>query len=269
MEKGQRPNQKLEGIIQKMEVRRMAPKSEENQRTPQKRIPTRNPSAARLTMNTIDFSNLDELIANAPEEIPPTPEEIENKRIETAIKEKDARAWRALGPRTGWPEKYLEAVKTPPHGKEWLMAKESARERVRMNGIVVLYGKRGGGKTRMAAELALMVGSSQYRTAMRFFLEVRSTFRKGSERSEMEVIDELAKADLLILDEIQERGETAFEDRLLTHVIDARYSAMKPTILIANLAKSDLAESLGKSIVDRARENGKSIEFNWPSYRQQ
>jgi SpoVK/Ycf46/Vps4 family AAA+-type ATPase len=222
-----------------------------------------------LTMNTIDFSNLDELITNAPEEIPPTPEEIENKRIETAIKEKDARAWRALGPRTGWPEKYLEAVKTPPHGKEWLMAQESARERVRMNGIVVLYGKRGGGKTRMAAELAFMVGSSQYRTAMRFFLEVRSTFRKGSERSEMEVIDELAKADLLILDEIQERGETAFEDRLLTHVIDARYSAMKPTILIANLAKSDLAESLGKSIVDRARENGKSIEFNWPSYRQQ
>ena len=121
----------------------------------------------------------------------------------------------------------------------------------------------------MAAELAFAVGSSRYRTAMRFFLEVRATFRKNSESSEMEVIDELAKSDLLILDEIQERGETPFEDRLLTHVIDARYAAMKPTILIANLSKSDLAESLGKSIVDRARENGKSIEFTWPSYRQQ
>ena len=218
-------------------------------------------------MQTIDFSKLDEMIANAPDEVPQTPEEIAAAEVAANLKQRDAKAWRALGSRTGWPAKYLDAVKTPPWGQEWLVAFEAASERVRMNGIVVLYGKRGGGKTRMAAELAHMVGGSQYRTAMRFFLEVRSTFRKNSERSEMEIIDELTGADLLILDEIQERGETPFEDRLLTHVIDARYSAVKPTILIANLAKSDLAESLGKSIVDRARENGKSIEFNWHSYR--
>lgn len=215
------------------------------------------------------LTNLDALIAAAPEEIPPTPEEIAAAEEDCRIKARDARAWQALGSRTGWPGKYLEAVKTPPHGKEWLHAFDSALERVRLNGIVVLYGKRGGGKTRMAAELAVKVGGSQYRTAMRFFLEVRATFRKDSEKSEMDVIDELTAAPLLILDEIQERGETAFEDRLLTHVIDARYAAMKPTILIANLAKSDLAESLGKSIVDRARENGKSIEFTWESYRKQ
>ena len=214
------------------------------------------------------LTNLDDLIASAPEEIPATPEEIAAAAEESRIKIRDAKAWQAVGGRTGWPVKYLAAVKTPPHGEEWLKAYEAAKERVLMNGIVVLYGKRGGGKTRMAAELAVMIGSSRYRTAMRFFLEVRATFRKDSEKSEMDVIDELAKADLLILDEIQERGETAFEDRLLTHVIDARYAAMKPTVLIANLAKSDLAESLGKSIVDRARENGKSIEFNWPSYRE-
>jgi len=215
------------------------------------------------------LNNLDFLIENAPDEIPPTHEEIAARAEASRIKLRDAKAWQALGPRTGWPEKYLEAVKTPPRGEEWLSAKESAKDRVQKNGIVVLYGKRGGGKTRMAAELAFMVGSSRYRTAMRFFLEVRATFRRKSEISEMEIIDDLAKADLLILDEIQERGETAFEDRLLTHVIDARYAAMKPTILIANLLKSDLAESLGKSIVDRARENGKSIEFTWPSYRAQ
>lgn len=220
-------------------------------------------------MQIIDFSKLDEMIANAPDEVPQTPEEIAAAELAANLKQRDVKAWRALGSRTGWPAKYLDAVKTPPWGQEWLVAFEAASERVKMNGIVVLYGKRGGGKTRMAAELAHMVGGSQYRTAMRFFLEVRSTFRKNSERSEMEIIDELTGADLLILDEIQERGETPFEDRLLTHVIDARYSAMRPTVLIANLAKNDLAESLGKSIVDRARENGKSIEFNWPSYRSQ
>lgn len=215
---------------------------------------------------TIDLTNLDALIAAAPDE--PTPEEIEARNVDERMKALNRRHLSALGPHTGWPAKYLEAVKVPPHGDLWLAAQESARERVRMKGIVVLYGKRGNGKTRMAAELAVMVGSSRYRTAMRFFLEVRATFRKDSAKSEAEVIDDLTGADLLILDEIQERGETAFEDRLLTHVIDARYSAMKPTILIANLTKSDLSAALGDSIVDRARENGKSIEFNWSSYRQ-
>ena len=215
------------------------------------------------------LTNLEDLIANAPDEIPATAEEISAAEELKRIKIRDAKAWLAVGSRTGWEAKYLDAVKSSPHGAEWLKAYEAAKERVLMNGIVVLYGKRGGGKTRMAAELAVMVGSSRYRTAMRFFLEVRATFRKDSEKSEMDVIDDLAKAELLILDEIQERGETAFEDRLLTHVIDARYAAMKPTILIANLVKSDLAESLGKSIVDRARENGKAIEFTWPSYRSQ
>ena len=215
------------------------------------------------------LNNLDHLIAAAPEEIQPTAEEIEATALAAKIKSRDTRAWQALGPRTGWPEKYCEAVKTPPHGEKWLSAHGVARDRVKKNGIVVLYGKRGGGKTRMAAELAFMVGGSRYRTAMRFFLEVRATFRKGSERSEMDVIDELAKADLLILDEIQERGETPFEDRLLTHVIDARYAANKPTIMIANLTKSELSQALGDSIVSRATENGISIEFNWPSYRSQ
>jgi DNA replication protein DnaC len=213
------------------------------------------------------INNIAALIAAAPDDVEPTQEERDALAGEYRQKELHGRHRAALGPRTGWPEKYLEAVREPAEGKEWLDAFELARDRVRKRGIVVLYGKRGSGKTRMAAELAVGAGGSRYRTAMRFFLEVRATFRKGSERSEMEVIDDLTAAELLILDEIQERGETPFEDRLLTHVIDARYAAMKPTVLIANLTKSELTESLGKSIVDRARENGKSIEFNWPSYR--
>ena len=216
----------------------------------------------------IDFSMFDELIESAPDDIELTPERIQEIEDERKAAQLSSRQRSALGSNTGWPVKYLEAVTTPPCGEPWIAAYGLAEARVKQNGIVVLYGKRGGGKTRMAAELAVMVGSSRYRTAMRFFLEVRATFRKDAAKSEMQVIDELTGADLLIFDEIQERGETAFEDRLLTHVIDARYAAMKPTVLIANLTKDKLAESLGASIVDRARENGKSIEFNWPSYRQ-
>lgn len=213
------------------------------------------------------LASIDALIANAPDDVVPTEEDLAAAREAEARRVVELRQALALGTRSGWPGKYLDAVKTPPRGTQWLAAYEEARERVQRNGIVVLYGKRGCGKTRMAAELAVVVGNSRYRTAMRFFLEVRETFRKDAARSEMQVIDDLTECGLLILDEIQERGETGFEDRLLTHVIDARYAAMRPTVLIANLTKRELSEALGASIVDRACENGKSIEFNWESYR--
>jgi DNA replication protein DnaC len=83
----------------------------------------------------------------------------------------------------------------------------------------------------------------------------------------LEIIDRMTEPGLLVIDELQERGETAFEDRLLTHLIDARYGAKRPTILIANLSKDELGKSLGPSIVDRASENGRRIDFTWNSYR--
>lgn len=215
----------------------------------------------------LDFSRLDAMIAAAPESVPPTPEEIEAAKIEAQRKALAARVFRAIGPRTGWPARYLEAVSAPPHGSQWLAAMEVAEETVRKNGIAVFYGLRGTGKTRMAAELSVIAGDSRYRTAMRFFLDVRATFRRDSELSEKDVLDDLTETPLLVLDEIQERGETSFEDRLLTHLIDARYGAMRPTIMIANLTKKELASTLGPSIVSRAQENGKSIEFIWDSYR--
>jgi DNA replication protein DnaC len=44
-------------------------------------------------------------------------------------------------------------------------------------------------------------------------------------------------------------------------------ATIRPTIITSNLTRRELFAALGNSIVDRARENGKSIEFNWPSFR--
>ena len=179
----------------------------------------------------------------------------------------------------GWPDRYIEPLDTP-EGGEWLAGLALSYPVIESGGILVLHGKRGTGKTQMAAELArtkrfpLDAGrgpdwkrSAHYQTAMRFFLTVRATFRKGSDKTELDIIDRMTEPGLLIIDELQERGETAFEDRLLTHLIDARYGAKRPTILIANLTKEELAKSLGPSIVDRIHENGRRIDFTWNSYR--
>jgi len=179
----------------------------------------------------------------------------------------------------GWPDRYLEPLETP-EGGEWLAGLALAAPVIEDGGILILHGKRGTGKTQMAAEIARSKRfpfdaangperkrSAHYQTAMRFFLTVRATFKKGSDKTELEIIDRMTEPGLLVIDELQERGETAFEDRLLTHLIDARYGARRPTILIANLSKDELGKSLGPSIVDRASENGRRIDFTWNSYR--
>lgn len=172
----------------------------------------------------------------------------------------------SLGAKTGWPAKWAEAIQSEPTGDQWKAAFKRGLAAIDKKGILILHGGRGPGKTRMAAELSLYAGKTRYRTAMRFFIEIRATYGNKSV-SEMDIIDDLVRADLLVLDELQERGETPFEDRLLTHLIDARYAENKPTILIANLTKQEIGASLGLSIIDRVRENGASIEFTWPSFR--
>ena len=181
----------------------------------------------------------------------------------------------------GWPDRYLEPLDNP-EGGEWLAGLALSHPIIETGAILILHGKRGTGKTQMAAELArakrfpIDAGtkadprrSAHYQTAMRFFLTVRATFRKGSDKTELDIIDRMTEPGLLVIDELQERGETDFEDRLLTHLIDARYGARRPTILIANLTREELAKSLGPSIVDRVHENGRRIDFTWTSYRRQ
>ncbi len=136
-------------------------------------------------------------------------------------------------------------------------------------GTIAMIGPRGTGKTRFAAEAMRNVAPREgiYATAMGVFIRIRETFQKNSKESESEIVRELSRCPLLILDEIQERGNSAWEDRLLTHILDARYGNMLPTIIIANLTSEALAVQLGDSIVSRLHETGGVLEINGPSHR--
>jgi len=213
---------------------------------------------------------IDRLLAELPEA---------DESDDQSLPESPAMASNRLLSAFGWPDRYLEPLENP-QGGEWLAGFALAAPVIEKGGILILHGKRGTGKTQMAAEIArskrfpfdAVTGlewkrSAHYQTARRFFLTVRATFKKASDKTELEIIDRMTEPGLLVIDELQERGETAFEDRLLTHLIDARYGAKRPTILIANLSKDELGKSLGPSIVDRASENGRRIDFTWNSYR--
>lgn len=141
---------------------------------------------------------------------------------------------------------------------------------------MLAVGPRGTGKTQFAVQACAVSINAQwpdkkdlprYTHAMDLFLRIREAFRSDSSMSEREALKMYTSPKLLVIDEIQERGQTAWEDRMLTYVVDARYAAMKDTILIGNVLGTKLAETIGDSIYSRATECGGLIEFTGPSHR--
>ena len=155
-------------------------------------------------------------------------------------------------------------------------ARESAwRALQEPDGCVLLLGPRGVGKTQLAIELSLQAarkgltrfpGSQMYRVLAELFRDEKRTFG-ASEGQRVTPIDRASDVGLLVLDEIQERFESAWEDRELTMLFDRRYRDMRRTILLANLTVVDAPKRLPASMWSRIVECGVVIECNWPSFR--
>ena len=175
---------------------------------------------------------------------------------------------RAVSHSTGLPKRYRDEWPRP-EDHIWSRHFSKLMAGVDSGGIIALIGPRGTGKTRLAAEALRNFSPDKglYVTAMGLFLRIRASFGKISRETESDIVNELAGAPILILDEIQERSNSAWEDRVLTHIIDRRYGSMAPTIVIANLTLADLVASLGESIASRITETGGAIEIAGPSHR--
>lgn len=182
---------------------------------------------------------------------------------------------------SGWGTKYIEPIHL--YGERWLEAFAQAKNVIAGRGIVALLGTRGTGKTRMAAEItragffsknhpewnghgAVSGKTSMYRRTLDLFLDLRDA--AGSKtNSEKRVLSELEKPGLLVMDEFHERGGSDWENRIVSNLIDKRYSAGRPTIIIANYSIAEMSAAIGPSVADRMRENGKAIVCDWESYR--
>jgi DNA replication protein DnaC len=137
--------------------------------------------------------------------------------------------------------------------------------------LVVILGNRGAGKSQMAVcairQSCKNLKSARYEKALNFFLDVRKTFKTNSEKSERDVIKSYCEPFLLVVDAIENRGETPFENLLLNYLIDLRYDQCKDTILIGNQNENEFAASMGPSIIDRIHECGIKIICSWKSFR--
>lgn len=140
-------------------------------------------------------------------------------------------------------------------------------------GMIVLTGDRGRGKTQIATWLAWQRGQQGkrpgiYAKAFDLFSAVKGTWSRQSAESETKALDRYRAAPFLVLDEAHERGETDWENRTLRNVLDHRYDACLPTVIVGNWPTAeDIGASLGASITDRITETGGVVWCRWESYR--
>lgn len=147
------------------------------------------------------------------------------------------------------------------------------KERLEHGAGLVLCGKPGTGKTHLACALIrevvhrYCVGSG-YVTAADMLRRIKSTYQRGSEDTEEDLIHRFSAPPLLVLDEIGVQMGTDHERQLLYAVMNRRYEDFNPTVLVSNLTAKEMGQFVGERIMDRMREGGgKIIPFNGESYR--
>lgn len=167
-------------------------------------------------------------------------------------------------------DKALHPPQTPP-GHAWVRTRDKVMAAIGRGVTICLTGTRGNGKTQIAVDAILKTTlqgrRARFVTAARLFAEVRGAFGDGAKKTEVEVLDGFRRPKLLVIDEIGQRADTAFESRILFELLNARYNDMTDTILTANLDPSQLVEALGPSLVSRMTEGGGVIHCTWASFR--
>jgi len=156
--------------------------------------------------------------------------------------------------------------------KEWSSKFESLKAVLGKGVIALVLGNRGTGKSQIATcaikHSCDELRPARYVKAFDFFLEVRETYSKETaQKTESQVVTDYLNPFLLVIDAIENRSDSQFENLLLNHLIDLRYDAMKDTILIGNMDEALFAATMGPSIVSRVNECGLIVSCKWPSFR--
>lgn len=177
---------------------------------------------------------------------------------------REARGWEFIRRQT--------SMKADRQSEDWKKQRRTVRDKLGTGFIIALVGDRGVGKTQIGADLMLTVTdrfkSAEYLTATGFFLEIKSSYHPKSELTENEVVGQLCRPSLLVLDEYEKRQDSEWENRTLFEVLNRRYGMMKDTLILSNLDFNHFVEMLGPSMASRINETGGIITCDWPSFRQ-
>ena len=81
------------------------------------------------------------------------------------------------------------------------------------------------------------------------------------------IVKRFTSAGLLVIDEIGVQSGSPSERAILADVINTRYENLKPTVVIGNLTKEEFLSILGERALDRLKDNGRTLIFDWENRR--
>ena len=146
------------------------------------------------------------------------------------------------------------------------------------NRSLLLLGPNGVGKTMLASIAVMQRGGAIYKM-YEIGMRIKASYKNSSTESEQDILTELAKLPLLVIDEVGRQFGSESEKNWLSYVIDERYADDLPTILISNLklssecSKTELEQGvyiehyLGKDSVSRLVECADIVTVTGDDYR--
>lgn len=142
---------------------------------------------------------------------------------------------------------------------------------VEQGGGLIVTGGVGTGKTHLVCALANNIlhqygRTVRYCTAQQMLAEIKAAYGEEG-KSEAAEVARFAAYDLLIIDEVDVHRSSETDLLLLFAVINQRYNALRPSVLVSNQSVAMLKDCIGPRSVDRVLELGEVIACDWPSYR--
>jgi DNA replication protein DnaC len=140
----------------------------------------------------------------------------------------------------------------------------------------VMIGKNGTGKTHLACA-ALHILGGRIMTMYEISTAIRASYTPMATKTELDIVDELARLPLLVIDEIGRTKGGDAEQNWLSYLIDKRHNRGLPLILISNKHTRKTCESngcadclenyIGEDIMSRLNQGGALLKFSGEDYR--
>ncbi len=134
------------------------------------------------------------------------------------------------------------------------------------NKTFLLYGNSGTGKTHLCSVAVAELGGL-YRTWEWISLDIRSSYSSSAKETEADIMRKLCTVPFLVIDEIDKGVDSEAKKSTLSFICRERYENCLPTWLAGNCNGEWVQSMIDTSVLDRLKQSGRSLCFDWESYR--